>query len=146
MDLDQTAQTSPNAETSGRYYVHFYTRHPADKLETDPDARWWPEWHKYSTAPDGTIDYGDQYLTYPTRTPDATKCIAWADVVHLADPSTRLLGPFNFQDPCCNPKGRSPSFRQIVPETHWTELAAICSDNGIQPPRLVQLASPPQPK
>jgi hypothetical protein len=126
-------------QLSGIYYVHFFARHPADTDETDPSARWWPEWREYSTGDDGIIDYGVRVLFPPTRIPNAERFIAWADVVNLCDPAVRLLGPFNFTEPRDNPGGRSPSYRQYVPSNIWAQLAELCVSNGILPPRLTVL-------
>ena len=112
------------------------SRHPADNDETDPLARWWPEWREYTTGNDGVIDYGTRVLFPPTRVPNAERYIAWADVVNLCDPTVCLLGPFDFMEPRNNHAGRSPSYRQYVPTELWAQLAELCVSNGILPPRL----------
>jgi hypothetical protein len=126
---------------SGIYYVHFFARHPADSDETDPTARWWPEWREYSTGDDGVIDYGSRVLFPPTRVPNADQFIAWADVVNLNDHSVCLIGPFDFVEPCDNHAGRSPSYRQYVPNELWAQLAELCVSNGILPPCLTILGT-----
>ena len=139
IDTNQTesiAAEHGDLQHSGIYYVHFFARHPADNDETDPSARWWPEWREYSTGNDGIIDYGVCILFPPTRVPDASQFIAWADVMNLSNPAIRLLGPFDFMEPCTNPGGRSPSYRQYVPTQIWAQLAELCISNGILPPRL----------
>ena len=126
VDLAQTAAAFDRCgdpASTGMYYVHFYTRHPSDTSETDVSARWWPEWHEFTRDSDGVIDYGKQFLVHPTRTPRADRYIAWADTVHLCDPTLRLLGPFDFVEPRLNPPGRSVSFRQYVPVVVWADLA-----------------------
>jgi hypothetical protein len=118
VDLDQTALITKqhgNPAQSDVYHVHFFTRHPADSNESDPLARWWPEWREYSTGNDGVIDYGIRVLFPPTQTPNADRYIAWADVVNLSNPTACLLGSFEFMEPCHNYAGRSPSYRQYVP-------------------------------
>ena len=140
VDLEQTALESNcvNAQSTGTFYVHFYTRHPADHSETDVTTRWWPEWHEY-TIDNDIIEYGKKIIIYPTVTPDPSRVIAWAQPLNLCNPATYLLGPFDFQDPALNPPGRSPSFRQYVPSTLWTQLAELCVERGVVPPHLVQL-------
>ena len=143
VDLQQTAAEvrCGDPHETGWYYVHFLARHPADSDETDPQARWWPEWHEYRTDKDGTIDYGARYLVIPNRIPAADRYIAWADIVNLCDQNTRLPGPFNFQDPSLNPPGRSPSYRQYIPTVIWAQLAELCIANGILPPRLTTMTA-----
>jgi hypothetical protein len=146
VDSDMTTldPSCGNPASTGRYYVHFYARHPADSNEfTDIDARWWPEWHEYSTGSDGILEYGARYMVYPSRIPDASKYIAWATTITLTDPHTRLIGPFNFQEPSLNPPGRSPTFRQYIPLCYWAQLAELCCSLGILPPRLTFLAPEP---
>ena len=128
---------------TGRYYVHFLARHPSDSSEPDSTARWWPEWHEYDNDPDGYINYGDRVTVYPTHTPDASRYIAWADVITLSNPEARLLGPFDFLDPDHNPPDRSPSFRQFVPSLQWQQLHAVCIERSIQPPVLALPNSAP---
>jgi hypothetical protein len=128
VDLNQTesiVEQYGKPSQSGIYYVHFLSRHPADNDETDPLARWWPEWREYTTGDDGIIDYGARILFPPTRVPNAERFIAWADVVNLLDPTVCLLGPFDFMDPRSNYAGRSPSYRQYVPTEMWAELAKL---------------------
>ena len=125
-----------NPVTSSLYYVHFFTRHRDDSDEPDPSARWWPQWHSYSLDPDGAINYGQQVLFCPTRTPNHRKYIAWADVIPLLDPTIYLLGPFDFDDPHLNPPDRTPSFRQYIPAPIWQQLYALCLERSILPPLL----------
>lgn len=142
VDLEQTTLTAEqhgNPRESGVYYAHFYARHPADHNETDPNARWWPEWRGYTTGSDGIIDYGARVMFPPTQTPNADKYIAWADVVNLSDPVVALLGPFDFQEPMLNQNGRSPSYRQVVPSKCWAALAELCLLQAILPPMLTEL-------
>ena len=141
VDLEQSLRIR---STPGQYYVHFLCRHPNDSSESDADARWWPEWHEY-TESNNIIDYGRQVLVYPGACPDATKYIAWADVVNLTDPNTSLLGPFDFQDESVNPPSRSPSFRQYVPTDIWQQLHRLCVATGTQPP-ILSMPSPAQPQ
>jgi hypothetical protein len=145
VDLELTndpATQCGDPRQTGRYYMHFLARHPSDSGHPDTTARWWPEWHEYTTDGDGYINYGDHVPIYPTHTPDADRYIAWADVVTLTDSETRLLGPFDFEDPTLNPPDRSPSFRQSVPFLRWQQLYAVCIDRSIQPPVLA-LPTPP---
>ena len=148
VDLALTNEPDTNCgdpQVTGRYYVHFLARHPSDSNEPDATARWWPEWHEYTTDSDGYIDYGDQVTVFPTQTPDASRYIAWADVITLSNPEARLLGPFDFLDPSRNPPDRSPSFRQYVPLLQWQQLHAVCIERSIQPPVLALPDSAPDP-
>jgi hypothetical protein len=147
VDIEQTQQTIDQfgePSLSGIYYVHFYARHPSDKALPDSTARWWPEWHQYTTDSVGVIDYGKRVLFAPSISPDPDYNIAWADTVNLQDPSIRLLGPFDFTPPYQVHHGRTPSFRQYVPEAQWIALTEICVSSGIVPPQL--FAPTPLPK
>ena len=68
VDLQQTAAEirCGNPHETGRYYVHFLARHPADSDETDPQARWWPEWHEYRTDQD--VPSTTALATLPSQT------------------------------------------------------------------------------
>jgi hypothetical protein len=63
VDLDSTARhpDCPNFASTGRYYVHFFARHPDDFQLSDLCSRWWPEWHRYTRNADGIIDYGERH-------------------------------------------------------------------------------------
>ena len=131
--------------TTGLYFCHFYTPPVADKDKrySHLDSRWWPIWHKFTTDPDGIVIYGDQVELHPTRRrPSSLLYVPWADTVDLCDPSTFLLGPFDFKDPSTNPRDRTPSFRQYVHHDQWTALITLCTDRGIIPPCLVPHSAP----
>jgi hypothetical protein len=139
VDLEQTQEASVqygDPSVSGIYYVHFYARHPSDKDLSDAAARWWPEWHQYTTDSAGVINYGKRILFSPSVVPDPDKCIAWADTVNLQDPAVRLLGPFDFAPPHDVQRSKTPSYRQHIPETHWVALTEICVSSGVVPPQL----------
>ena len=100
--------------------------------------------YEYTVDADGIIDYGDRTLFFPTVTPDADRYIAWATVVDLSDPLTRLLGPFDFQEPSHNEPDRTPSFRQYISLPFWLQLFELCLARGIQPP-LLDMPAPLSP-
>jgi hypothetical protein len=140
---DDSHDICGNPAESGIYYVHFFQRHPDDSDEPDPTARWWPEWHKYTTDPDGIIDYGDRIIFSPSANPDPTRYIGWADTVSLLNPDVYILGPFDFNEPTDNPPDRTPSYRQYVPPLFWHRLHALCLERGIATPMLAM--PPPDP-
>lgn len=92
---------------SGKYFVHFYGRHPADTTSSDVTARWWPLWHEYTISSDGTIDYSARVLFPPSRKVNSESIIPWGEVLNLSNSSIYLLGPFEFQEPYLNTPGLS---------------------------------------
>jgi hypothetical protein len=120
-------------------------RHPSDRAFADHSARWWPEWHEYTTAADGIIDFGSQVLFPPTASPAPNKYIAWADAVALTHPDVFISGPFDFATPCSDPPDRTPSFRQYIPVGQWSSLAESCLLRGIIPPLLTDPTPIPAP-
>jgi len=114
--------------TTGHYFAHFFRRHPDDATLSDRHARWWPQWHHYSTV-DGIIEYGPCILHRPPHQPDPTRFIAWSDTIDFTDPGVALVGPFDFITP---PKG----LRQHVPDDLWDMLALRCNATGVTPPSL----------
>jgi hypothetical protein len=122
--------------TDGRYYCHFLGKHPDDASLPDPPSRWWLLWHRFSTAADGSIDFGSRVLFNPATTPDPASYIAWADILPLLDPAVCLFGPLSFASPSANPPGRTSSFRQLLPFPSWAALTDICISRGILPPVL----------
>ncbi len=126
--------TSAAFASHGRYYCHFLGRHPDDTSFPDPVCRWWPLWHRFTRAADGTFEYHNRILFTPTTLPDATLYVAWADVLPLLDPNICLFGPFSFSDPAANPPGRTPSFRQFLAAPLWASLTTSCLSRGISPP------------
>ena len=146
VDLPCTADSADicgDPSITSKYYVHFFHRHDDDSDDPDSTARWWPEWHHYTTDSDGILDYGKRTLFRPTTTPDPTRYIAWADTISLLSPSSYLLGPFDFTAPCDNPPDRSPSFRQYIAPLQWRQLHALCLERSITPPTLTM--PPPVP-
>jgi hypothetical protein len=147
VDLAQT-DSDPRCTdhlVTGLYYCHFLFRHPSDKAFADHSARWWPEWHEYTTAADGIIDFGSRVLFPPNRSPNPLKYIAWADTVPLTHPDVFISGPFDFATPSSNPPGRTPSFRQYIPVAQWSSLAESCLLRGIIPPQLIDPTPIPAP-
>ena len=129
--------TSADCQSSGLYYVHFYCRHPSDRTSSDACARWWPEWHRYTTDPaNDSIIFGDQVLFRPDHTPDATRYIAWSDVVPLSDPSVALLGPFDLSPTAPFATGNRRAARQWVPLDIWQLLCSRCAALGICSPSV----------
>jgi hypothetical protein len=63
----------------------------------------------------------------------------------LSDPSTLLLGPFDFNHPRTNPPDRTPSFRQFLDLSIWHQLYALCIHNSIVPPILSMPTPTPTP-
>jgi hypothetical protein len=140
VDLLQTASDvnrCGDPAMSGKYFVQFYGRHPSDDIESDCEARWWPLWHEFVISADGVIDYGKRVLIPPSQTVNLHDVIPWGECVTLTDASVCLLGPFNFQDPCLNPPGRSVRSRQYVSHDVWTQLSEICSFRGLRLPCLL---------
>ena len=130
--------STADCRSSGTFLVDFFCRHPDDRSSSDACARWWREWHHYSTDPtDGTILFGDQVLFRPNHTPDPTLYTSWSDVVPLADSSVALLGPFDLLSsaPHSAPAARRLS-RQWAPLSLWQHLCSICAGLGILPPSV----------
>jgi hypothetical protein len=131
---------SSTCRTSGTYTVDFYCRHPDDRSLSDACARWWREWHRYSTdLADGAVLFGDQVLLRPGHSPDPAKYISWSDCVPLLDPAVALLGPFDLvaSAPFASPTVRRPlSSRQWVPLALWQQLCALCAAQGILLPSV----------
>jgi hypothetical protein len=119
---------SQSYRTSGTYFVHFFRRHPDDTCQSDQQARWWPQWHRYTTV-NGTIEYGDCILFRPPHLPDPTRFIAWSDTIKLTDPAVFLVGPFDFTSP-------ARGLRHHVASPIWDTLALRCQTTGVTPPSL----------
>jgi hypothetical protein len=129
---------SADCHTSGTFAVDFYCRHPDDRSSSDACARWWREWHRYSTDPtDGSLIFGNQVLFRPNQHPSADQYITWSDVVPLADPSVALLGPFDLASsaPFSQESSRRSS-NQWVPLVYWQQLCSICASLGILLPSI----------
>jgi hypothetical protein len=142
VDLAQTTDSDSSTSPlgSGTYYCHFFGKHSSDTHLFDPDSRWWPLWHRFTTNPsDGLLDFGLRHLFKPSLTPDPTRFIAWADHLPLLS-DTYMLGPFSFIDPSLNPRDRTPSSRQYLALPLWTALTDLCTDRGVIPPSF-----PPSP-
>jgi hypothetical protein len=131
---------SSACRSSGTYCVDFYCRHPDDRALSDACARWWREWHRYSTDPaDGTILFGDQVLIRPGQSPNPDKYVSWSDCVPLLDPAVALLGPFDLVASvpfAPSPPRRSSPSRQWVPPVLWQQLCSICAAQGILLPSV----------
>ena len=143
VDMVQTQQDTRcnNHISTGIYYCHFYLKHPNDNNEPDHNARWWPEWHLFTTGTDNIIDYGTKVLFPPTQTPDSSKYIAWADTIPLCNPSTYLLGPYNMERSYSRPNQNTPSYKQYLAIDYWSSLGHICLERGITPPNLFAFPS-----
>jgi hypothetical protein len=76
-------------------------------------------------------------LIPPSQKVNLHDVIPWGECVTLTDASVCLLGPFNFQDPCLNPPGRSVRSRQYGSHDVWTQLSEICSFRGLRLPCLL---------
>jgi len=61
--------TSAAFASHGRYYCHFLGRHPDDTSLPDPVCRWWPLWHRFTRAADGTLEYHNRILFYTYCSP-----------------------------------------------------------------------------
>jgi hypothetical protein len=130
--------STADCRSSGTFSVDFFCRHPDDRSSSDASARWWREWHCYSTDPtDGTILFGDQVLFRLNHTPDPAFYTSWSDVVPLADSLVTLLGPFDLlpSAPHSPPSARRSS-RQWAPLSLWQHLCSICAGLGILPPSV----------
>jgi hypothetical protein len=136
VDLPQTLLDPSSFDhlSSGRYYCHFFGKHPDDVAHPDPSSRFWPLWHRFHTAADGVIEFGSRVLFQPPVIPDPTVYIAWADIIPLLDARINLFGPFNFEEPITARCARTRSSRQILPFSQWASLAAVCASRGILPP------------
>ena len=115
------------------YTCHFFLRHTDDKTASDPDCRYWPEWHFFTTDPvTGQIQLTDwMYLIPLGRSANPSKHLPWTEDLPLTSPSCHLLGPFDFAPPP-NPRG----FRHYVPRPIWLALHTLCQREGIIGPLL----------
>ena len=128
---------SADCRTSGNFCVDFYCRHPDDRSSSDTCARWWREWHRYSTDPtDGTLIFGDQVLFRPGHKPPSDRYISWSDVVPLLNPLVALVGPFNLATSSPFSSLIRPSARQWVPLSMWQQLCSLCASRGILLPSV----------
>ena len=136
VDLPQTLLDPSSSDhlSSGHYYCHFLGKHPNDVAQPDPSSRFWPLWHRFHTAADGTIDFGTRVLFQPPVIPNPALYIAWADIIPLLDEHTDLFGPFDFEEPFTARSASTPSSRQILPFSQWASLAAVCASRGILSP------------
>jgi hypothetical protein len=136
VDLAQTLLDPSSLDylSSGRYYCHFFGKHPDDVAQPDPSSRFWPLWHRFQTAADGVIEFGTRVLFQPPVIPDRDRYIAWADIIPLLGACINLFGPFNFEEPITARCSRTRSSRQILPFCRWASLAAVCAARGILPP------------
>ena len=95
--------------------------------------------------PNGIIEYGQRIEFPPSRTPNASQFIAWADIINLSDPAFLLLGPFNFIKPSAAPDlSRTPTYRQFISADLWTQLKLLCAPRGIIPPALLATTKAPR--
>jgi hypothetical protein len=140
LDSSLLEPASSACRTSGTYTVDFYCRHPDDRSLSDACARWWREWHCYSTDPaDGTVLFGAQVLLRPGHNPDPATYISWSDCVPLLDPAVALLGPFDLvaSAPFASSTARrSLPSRQWVPLALWQQLCTLCAAQGILMPSV----------
>ena len=130
MECTQADGLSQDYANTGHYYVHFMYKHLSDRKLSDLNARWWPEWHRYTTADDGILNWGDLVPFRPHVTPDPSQYIAWAAIVDLSHQETVLAGPFDF-----TLRGHDTT-RHHVAASQWETLQELCSYRGIVPPTL----------
>jgi hypothetical protein len=134
LDSDRITSTPPPDST---YYCHFLSAPTADLTLAEQDRRWWPLWHRYRTATDGIIEYLERVEFKPETLPLSSKYIAWADNIPLQDPAHYLNGPFNFVTPSdATDRSRTPTFRQFVSPSLWSNLRNQCLARGVIPPSL----------
>jgi hypothetical protein len=138
LERSLASPSTADCRSRGTFSVDFFCRHPDDRASSDACARWWREWHRYSTDPnDGTILFGDQVLFRPNHTPDPDLYTSWSDDVPLADPSVALLGPFDLLPSApLSPPSTRRSPRQWAPLSLWQHLCSICAALGILPPSV----------
>ena len=129
--LDLTLELNLDPVNTGHYLCSFLARHPSDNKKKDNVARWWPEWHEYTTGDDNIPIFGKRVLFHPHRKPDLAKHRLWTDTVPLSNPNCFLSGPFSFEarqdviHPC-----------NFVARSLWEHLFTVCSAYGIVPPTL----------
>jgi hypothetical protein len=128
---------SADCRTSRNLCVDFYCRHPDDRSSSDACARWWREWHRYSTdLTDGTLIFGDQVLFRPGHKPPSDRYISWSDVVPLLNPSIALVGPFNLATSSPFSSLIQPLAHQWVPLSIWQQLCSLYASQGILLPSI----------
>jgi hypothetical protein len=120
-------RTAPSVECS-TYTVEFMAKHVNDIALSDPDSRWWPEWHEYEIAADGVPEFGRRILLSPRARPDPDRFTVYSDNVDLTSAGT-LVGPFDFEETVSRQKS-------IVSMEHWSKLSDACMGRGIVPPQL----------
>jgi len=130
--LDATSELEPNYLATSRYYAYFLAKHKDDATLSDEHSRWWPDWYRYTTdSVSGNIIFGDRILFRPNISPDPSEYIQWADTVSLAESSTLLVGPFDFEE-----ISQTNRTRCKVHQTYWKRAVEICTDKNIIPPTL----------
>ena len=122
VDLDtcNDVEETQDCDTTGRYYVEFYTKSLDDQNKSDVQSRWWLIWNSFSYKR-GDMIIGNAREFDPNNkaaikrrlvdlskkmNPDNScpefeanleKYTTYSDFVNLADPRIRLVGPFDFE-------------------------------------------------
>lgn len=106
-NLDACAEVASTCDfaSTGRYVVDFFAKFLRDKYRSDPDSRWWPEWHKFCHMDGGEMELGLRIEFAPNRKPDLYKYTTYSNVVDLCDGDVTLLGPFDFKMPLVDVRG-----------------------------------------
>ena len=130
VDLVATEEVVPDHQSSGVYYCGFLARHPNDKGKSDEFSRWWPDWYEYTKCPEtDDVIFGDRILFPPTRLPDSTRYVQWAEELNLANTDHVLVGPFNFE-----PISVSNRTRSKVAGEYWRKCYDLCVSLHLLPP------------
>ena len=122
VDLDtcNDVEEAQNCDTTGRYYVEFYTKSLDDQNKPDVQSRWWMIWNSFSyKRGDMIIGNAREFdpnnkaaikrrlvdlskkmnpgNSRPEFQANLEKYTTYSDFVNLADPKIRLVGPFDFE-------------------------------------------------
>ena len=135
MDCTKEDGLSQDYANTSHYYIHFLYKHLADCQLSDLKAHWWPEWHYYTAADDGILNWGDLIPFCPNITPDPAHYIAWATVVDLTHQETVLAGPFDFT------LHNQDTTRHHMAASQWESLLELCSYRGMVPPPYLSILS-----
>jgi hypothetical protein len=99
----------------------FLTKHTNDedfvRFLSNPDARWWPEWHAYEIVSDRVPEFGI-----------VRNFTVYSENIDLYIERV-LVGPFNFAD-------TTSRKRQLTDTTQWSRFSDACMCRGIAPPKL----------
>lgn len=137
VNLDSSNRSSETLghRQNGIYYTEFLTRLLSDTSKTFDKSRWRTIWHEY-TDDNGTIVYSEHRREFSAgKVPDTSKYIAYADFIHLDQPDSYILGPFDFADPGNTATGRSRG-RERLDEPTWKSLVSTLSLSDVPLPNL----------